>query len=172
MQKQPNRWARHQREQNLISHEVYKELCSFFLLPEHVQSRPAKLSEGQRMTSEAYAAWNRFRDERTALKLEDPGYQVPEWWGETNHNGIVNNTGDGKAKKRGRGRGRKLLIEALAEAMETPIGELVMETWGQSGDGDEDDDDEEGGVLLRVDEDESMEPPEPRTPEWQRFGDK
>ena len=63
--KQSQRWLRDYREERMVSEETHRELVAFF-----------SLSEGQRMTTEAYHAWKRFRDERAYVRAREGGAKV------------------------------------------------------------------------------------------------
>lgn len=57
----------------MISEDTYRELVASFNFSEAEQSRPARISEGQRMTTEAYGTWKRFRDERAYVRTMGRG---------------------------------------------------------------------------------------------------
>ena len=76
------RWLRHHRTTEDIPHDIYIELVRFFRLSEREQCRPAKISEGRRMTTETRALWVHFREERKGRREVEEVWLVKDWWGD------------------------------------------------------------------------------------------
>lgn len=140
-----------------MSHDIYRELTEFFKLSPEEQSRPAKISEGVRMTGESRALWARFQQERKEQRAKQDMWRPKDWWGEPGKGGIVRaerkGKGKGKGKAKGDGEGEE---EEEVEMTEFPGG------GADNGEDDMEEDEEDGGVL--VDEEPDYMAPEPRTP--------